>query len=91
MLGIPVLGEPAEGSYHFEGEYCQVTCGTDKYGIVYQASHEILVCHDHMWVTKQFEAATPTCTAKPCHLYPSLSDQEIPNTEFECSPDRECK
>ena len=86
MKGIAVLGHPAEGNYHFEDEFCQISCGTDANGIEYVASHDVLVCHDHNWVTKTFQPAAPTCTAKPCTSYPSAAAQTIPNTEFECFP-----
>ena len=83
LLGTPVLGQPAEGNYHFEDEYCQISCGMDQFGVLYTASHALLVCHNHQWVTETFQAATPTCAAKPCDSY---LDYTVANAEIECSP-----
>ena len=81
-----MLGEPAESNYHFEDEYCQITCGADADGFVYEASHDILVCHDHQWVTQTFQPATLTCNAMPCLSYPTSPFEEAPaNTQFECN------
>ena len=69
--------------YHFEAEYCEMTCGKDDSGFEYTASHGSLVCHNHTWVTETFQAVTPICIAKPCQaLYQSSLVQ---NAEINCA------
>ena len=81
-----MLGLPLNGDYHFEGEYCQITCGADADGFVYKASHDVLVCHDHQWVTQTLEPAVLNCVSMPCFDYSTSPYEEAPpNTQYECN------